>query len=84
MKVIGKDKPFEIEVKKLYLPFIIKDIPCECGNIMERNYRDEPLSYPTVNEPIKDYLYCNKCNTEYTFEIKLALGLEVVSGPVKE
>lgn len=78
---ITRDKgDFQIDVKRLYLPFTVKQ-PCpKCGHVCVRNLKNESLSYPWVGQPVNLYGYCDECDHEWKMEVIFDVLLTEVGG----
>lgn len=62
---------FEISAKRFYLPFVITAQCIRCEKEVTASLKEEYLSYPTLNEPIKRTIYCHDCDTETPFTLQL-------------
>lgn len=70
-------KPFELELKRCYLPFVLRSTCPKCGT--EAVYDDSYyLSYPKVGEPESYTVLCEECNFKWELKLRLTLNLEVV------
>jgi hypothetical protein len=57
---IQKTRAFDIEVKRLRVPAIVRTRCPVCGRELEKDLRgDGYLSYPTANRPFDVKLYCD-------------------------
>ena len=66
----------EIEVKRFYLPIVIK-VPCaHCGHELKRDFSDFYLSYPSLNTPEEIGMCCEECEEETVVDVTLKLALE--------
>ena len=77
MKKIKIEKEYEIDVKRFYLP-ISHTVNCaHCGKELEKEFEWDYLSYPILNASIPVGIYCNDCEKESEFDIKLCLSVEI-------
>ncbi len=60
-----KREPFEIEVKRFYLPVDEPDCP-ECG---EETSTFDYFSYPDANKEFLHTWYCNHCDHEWESKV---------------
>lgn len=68
-----------IEVKRLYLPFIVSDECPGCKKTIKIDLeRSDYLSYPKLNEPFDFHIGCCDCNIEWSKQIKLTVNIEEV------
>lgn len=76
MTITRNKGDFQIDVKRLYLPFTVKQ-PCpKCGHVCVRNLTDDPSpSYPWLGEPVDLYGYCDECDHEWRMEFVLDVVL---------
>jgi hypothetical protein len=77
--VTNRAEPFEVEVKRFYVPAVVA---CDCPNCGERVTHDmenDYLSYPVANEPFDHGMYCAKCEHEWTVLLTLTVRVEVAS-----
>ena len=83
MKIKLHDVPFEINVKRFYLPVTLTATCPECGKEVVRDCTNSYLSYPTANEPIDVHFYCysegddGNEDEEHEFYEKVILRLTV-------
>jgi len=75
MKKIEIKKVFNIECKRMHIPFSVKH-KCECGEELEQDLEDDYISYPTINGDEYIIFYCNECDSEYRLPIKLSMSIE--------
>ncbi len=79
LKIEQADTPFEIDVKRFYLPVTITATCPKCGATVTRDFEEHYLSYPSTNEPIEEMLYCGGkggCENEWPVSLILRLTLE--------
>ena len=82
MKIKSTNEPFNIEVKRFYVPITFSDNCPKCGKIDEVSYTsDQYFSYPIANEPFihTQCFYCEDCDHEWDDECELTLTLGVTS-----
>lgn len=70
------NKPFEIEVKRFYFPYIITSCCSKCGDEFEFDGNSDYISYPVVGQPEKIYFYCDDCSHEWSEEIVLDINVK--------
>lgn len=70
-------QPFSIEVKRFYAPFIITDACPKCGNAVQKDLRDDYMSYPTTDKPFSEGMYCGDCDEEWTVRLVLSIDLRL-------
>jgi len=69
-------KGVSIDVKRLYLPVLLKS---NCPDCTEELYYDmsiDNLSYPVMGETEYIHFYCDECGCEYTRDLVLKMTLE--------
>ncbi len=81
--------PVEIDCKRANLPFTLRST-CKCGEEVVVDLADDQyLSYPVVGgedelckmeglEPEKVHFYCQECDSEWSFRVRLAMTMTVV------
>ena len=77
MKVKKLNRSTSIDVKRFYLPAIIKGKCPKCGTPTEIDLESDYLSYPILNEFECRHLYCSECEHEQEIEIKIEMTLSV-------
>lgn len=69
-------QPFEIDVKRFYLPGVVLKERCpSCGAEALDDLGDRYLSYPTANVDFDHGMWCKDCGHEW--KVKLHLRLEL-------
>ena len=80
MKIITPplSDPFEIPVKRLYLPFRVLDDCPKCGKQRAHDLNSQYLSYPVLGDTISLGFYCEEGHPieEWTCEVMLQVSLE--------
>jgi len=77
MKVTGKPVPFQGE-KRQFIPGYKLTGPCpNCGADYSRDFEDNYLSYPTINEAMEYDCYCHKCEHEWAVNIEIRLTVRL-------
>lgn len=66
----------ELNIKRLYLPFVYKK-KCKCGNDIELNLNNDYLMYPKLNTIEQMSIYCDKCDTQYQVDIQLEVAIVI-------
>ena len=69
-----------LEVKRLYLPYIITAKCPTCGDEIARHFEDDYVSYPKLGEPETVSICCYECDEAFDFDIELDVTLKVTSG----
>ena len=78
MKIKNATEPFEIEEKRFYIPGASMDGKCPaCGVAHVKDFGEDYLAYPMVNEPFDIDCYCSKCGHEWTERVILRVTLEM-------
>lgn len=76
-------KRFDIDIKRLYLPVTV-NVEChKCKTLIEDSYEDNYLSYPSVGVEEERVVYCDNCDLELSYSVKLKVSLET-DGVIKE
>lgn len=75
MKLTRTTKTYNIDVKRLQLPYIIEGSCKECGEPFKIDLENDILYYPKLNEPTEVYYYCEKCVENY--EVKIIIDITV-------
>ena len=73
---------FDIEVKRFYLPVVVKDKCPNCDGEISQNLEDQYLSYPTLNKADDITLVCEACDME--FQVPFTLRMSIDIGDLKE
>ena len=80
----GDYEGFTLDVKRMYVPFVVK-LNCKaCGKEIVEPLNKVPihfdyLSYPTVGEPFEYVVYHGEdCDTENFINLRLDLNLKIV------
>lgn len=81
MKAEIRNEPFELNIKRCYLPVKLIDECPQCGAVCERDLKDWYLSYPVLNEPFTEYMThydCPKSTSwgETTWEVEIVLEMK--------
>ncbi len=82
MKNIKIEGSQELEIKRFYLPVVIKDKCPNCDGEISQDLEDQYLSYPTLNKAENIHLECESCDLEFQIPITLRISLDV--GGVEE
>jgi hypothetical protein len=71
---------FEIDVKRLHLPFRVEDNCPVCGRVCVYDLRRDYLSYPVVGDDVSLGFYCEDGHEveEWTQQVRLWVSLELV------
>ncbi len=83
MVIVNSTEPFDIDVKRFYVPGASLASKCpKCGREHERDFGDRYIMYPKANTPIKINLYCGDdedggCGHEWSVMAVLRVTLEV-------
>lgn len=72
-----------LDVKRLYLPFVVHASCPECGGSTSiRLDRERYLSYPSTDDPYSLEFLCDECGSAWSEEVKLTIALTPCSGCV--
>lgn len=81
-----KQAKFELDIKRFYFPFVVQGNCPKCGKFFKRDFNEDYISYPTVNEfAVVDFFhYDDESNTECEFELemRLSFGAEIKMPPI--
>lgn len=77
MKNIEIKEEFELNIKRFYLPIIIKRKCPNCNNECEEDLGYSYLSYPTVNKKERLHFYCPECDCEFEIDRILKISLQL-------
>ncbi len=72
----------DLEVKRFYVPGCTLKSKCpKCATDYERDCGDEYFSYPPINKPFEETLYCqnNDCEQEWDVTLMISLVLAALS-----
>ena len=75
MRIKRKGGGGEVDVKRLYLPFEVRDACPECGEITTHDMMDKYMSYPVLGKPYNIGGYCYKCLHEWERQVVLDVSL---------
>ena len=81
MKITKIDAPFAIDVKRLYLPFVIEDDCPECGRMCVFDLTGDYLSYPTIDGVFLASFYCEEGHDVEEWDQELVLKVSVEALP---
>lgn len=72
-------RPFGIDVKRFYLPFVVRATCPRCGEVRERNLCESYLSFPVTGE--RDLaMHCHYDDHEWMVRVRLVVQLDAVEG----
>ena len=74
-EVIKED--LEINVKRFYLPLVIKDKCPNCDGDIAYDLEEQYLSYPRLNTPEKIGIWCEACDLEFSKTVTLRLSVDI-------
>ncbi len=80
MRFTDPKKPFEVDVKRFYVPGVV--IECDCPNCkkpVKHDFGSEYLSDPTANATNKVHMYCPECSHEWELKVRLDVTLTLES-----
>jgi hypothetical protein len=80
MRIENRPEPFEIQVKRFYLPARVTDTCPNCGKEQTRDLDGDYLSYPKANAPEPVNFYCD-CEHEWQVWVTLRVTLEPARPP---
>ena len=76
MNIKRKSGPCEVDAKRLYLPFEVKDACPKCGTVCVRDLMNgDYMSYPVLGKPENLGGYCDHCFHEWKMEAVLDVSL---------
>lgn len=76
MKKFKVKEGIEIAAKRFYMPGIVLNMKCKkCGEIMEKDFDREYLSYPEIGEN-DEGICCYECGTDHNFKVNLSVSIE--------
>lgn len=75
MRIKRKSGSCGVDVKRLYLPFEVKDTCPECGEIATHDMMDNYMSYPILGKPHNLGGYCEGCSHEWRRQVVLDVSL---------
>lgn len=70
--------PFQIEVKRLYLPVVITKNCPKCSRRIVLDLNDDYISYPTLNTVEDIHMYCAECDYEFYVSARITVNIEEV------
>lgn len=83
--------PTDIDVKRFYVPAVIRWTCASCGQAREQDLGDHYLSYPTANADFTHALWCGAtvmidgketdCQAEHKVKLHLELRLRLAESP---
>lgn len=77
-KLKGKKPKGVIEVKRFYLAGTIIEGTCpNCGEHIKHDLGDQYLSYPAMNTPFKESVYCEECDEEVEVTLQLNVSVDI-------
>ena len=65
-----------IDVKRMYLPVEMELVCPKCGEKLVDDFDEQYLSYPDINSPETRGVYCDNCESELQYEVKLQVSVE--------
>lgn len=66
----------QIDVKRLYLPVEFQVECPKCRTKLPDDFDQQCLSYPAINELERRGMYCDDCDLEFSYSVKLQVSLE--------
>jgi hypothetical protein len=75
--VTNDTAPFSVDVKRFYLPIVIRDACPACDAAWSSDLSDDYLSHPTTNKPFDYRPLCCACGHEWCLNVKLVITLEL-------
>lgn len=72
-----------IGVKRMYLPVEVELVCPKCGSKIVDEFDQQYLSYPNINSPETRGVYCDNCESELQYEVKLQVSIEADLGSVR-
>ena len=79
MKIMGTPEMMDLDIKRFYIPGCkIVDICPKCGVEVVRDLGDDPaIYYPKIDDWNEENMYCDECEHEWDFKIKIGINLEI-------
>ncbi len=79
MEITKKENcSFDLNVKRFYAPFVIKDLCPNCKEPYINDLTQDYISYPILGKPTVFNMYCHKCENEWSGEITIEIEIEAV------
>lgn len=82
-KTLKVEGTYDLDIKRCYLPITVETQCPHCDGKNVKDFGDDYLSYPVTNVVMDSYVYCDHCDNEYGFKVKLFLTLEVDTATTK-
>jgi len=75
----------EIPIKRFYLPFRIEDTCAVCGGVASADLDTDGsyLSYPSLGQPIRSWVYCPTCKREQVVGLHLTFSIATCEPPAE-
>lgn len=70
--------------KRFCIPVEIETTCPHCGTKNIDDYEDQYLSYPIINVREQRYVYCDNCEREYWYGVKIGVSLIITNPESKE
>ena len=74
LKKVGRVKT---DIKRLWLPYVLKSKCPECGTEDSYNFNENCIEYPKFEETFEHWCWCEKCEKEWLVNLKLDVTLEI-------
>jgi len=75
MKIIKRSEPFDIDVKRFYLPFVLEAACPNCGAQQADDLSIDYLSYPTAMWRQPHRFWCRTCDKEWDENIYIDIDI---------
>lgn len=75
VKIVNNRTAFPSGTKRFYMPASLEAFCPVCGDLVERDFQSEYLSYPVLNEKLDVVLVCKR-DHEFQVSVRVAVTLE--------
>lgn len=76
MKIINHREPFDLDVKRFYLPTEIVTRCPSCDSKVYRDFEEDYLCYPVANTKESVAFHCDHCHHEFSEFIIVKVTVE--------
>jgi hypothetical protein len=73
-----KSEPYQLQAKRLTLPFVVRSACPECGKKHKQDLSVDGLSYAALDKPFDFGFCCDKCDHEWKVPLQLQITLSLV------
>lgn len=83
---VDNDSPFEVNVKRLYLPIQVTTQCPECGREVTKYLDSEYVSFPKFCAPETLHFYCfdddgNETGHEFELPVRFSIDMQILGEP---